>query len=437
MIQVTDLLPLGKRWRQLWLPEALNASASLPGAVEGSYGLTLTGARGGTTTDGVYFNRSATGHIDCGAIHDNATKLWISFRIKRDRNNDMYFTGKKLDGNNILQIYNIGTTIHFQHFNGGVNLFDITVALGTFELNTWYHILASISSVNGARLRVNGGTAATNADTTALFAGGNWYIGDREVGSGASTGGVIADFIMGTDDLSTNEELDLYQGAIPLDAVNFWPLDEGRGVTAYDRGSGGNNGTLNTGASWAYGGVKLPIISFDSINDRARSAAGINIQRPCTMVWVGKMKQVYPSVISRSATLFDLSVDGNNRLILSHDAGFAYAVFVGIGGGVAPEARFTPAPTIDDYWVFVGTMSAAGVVTAYINGVSVASNSNASLAPVGAAYATLGQNYLNTNGDNSKCIMAGLVDGALTAAEVRTLSRYLDQKLGLGLRIQQ
>lgn len=53
--------------------------------------------------------------------------------------------------------------------------------------------------------------------------------------------------------LDVDEERDLLKGIIPADATEFYRLNEGYGTTAIDLGTGGNDGTIDSGNTWETG----------------------------------------------------------------------------------------------------------------------------------------------------------------------------------------
>ena len=124
-----------------------------------------------------------------------------------------------------------GTALRFS-----MNGFDSGGIINSWNAGQWYHVLGSISSANGARLRVDGFTAQTNADLNPAPAGGNYVIGSFFDGHTAGFIGVMQDFVAGTDDLTQAEEVDLSNAILPLDATDFWPLDEGTGLVATSYG---------------------------------------------------------------------------------------------------------------------------------------------------------------------------------------------------------
>ena len=154
----------------------------------------------------------------------------------------------------------------------------------TWLAGKWYHILGSMSDTGGGvqRLLVNGDLLDSNtAATVNTPNGGNFVIGDREVGAGRGPTGVIANLIVGTDDLDPDEEDDLYDGIIPADATDIWYMDEGVGVgvgaiTSY--GTDGNDGDAGANTAWQGSGgldrVWYQPVSYiigDTLPDRLES----------------------------------------------------------------------------------------------------------------------------------------------------------------------
>lgn len=206
---------------------------------------------------GAHFTGSAISNINCGELHNASAKFWVSFWFRFDTtytagSGYKFIFGKWVTDADFFAVgfrSDSGKAV-FYHETGDVRHFSMLSAETSWTGGQWYHIIASISDVAGARFRINGGTAVTNADTNALVNGGNIVIGNEYDGYGAGHIGDIADVVIGTDDLSAAEELGLYNGVIPSDAVNIWRLNEGSGSTAEDKGSGGNDGTLDSAVTW-------------------------------------------------------------------------------------------------------------------------------------------------------------------------------------------
>lgn len=432
--------PFPITYREFWLPRGINENASLPSSRYNGHGLTFTGARRGTTCDGVHFDGSVGCQINCGIIHNAAAKLWVSLRFKFDQDfspgvgYDCTLFVKLIDAANKLEIYasQISGRIHWRL--NGAGAFNIQSSQTSWEAGRWYHALGSLSDVNGARFIIDNGTPITDPALGAAPNGGTVYLGGAGYGQHR---GVIADVFLGTDDLTAAEEVELYRGFPPADVVNEWLLDEGRGLTAYDRGSGGNNGTLATSCSWAYGTCKHPVISFDSINDLAASAAAVIISGDLTLVWVGKMKSTYNGV-GRNISFIDITIDANNRLWLGYQTASNeiqwYKAGPGTDGG--PTYLMTSGPiSIDDYVIFVGTVRGLNQLFLYFNGSLIDSWAGGGALPGAGATARLGDHYGLTTKDISKPLLVGLFDTAFTQEQALAYSHWLNEFLNLGIGI--
>ena len=218
-------------------------------------------SNGNSETNTLHFTGSPTSNINCGAIHNASDKLWLSIWFKLDEDwepgsGNAYLWGKRI--NAASQIYlrfnNAGGLTFYQNNLG--NTFSIgvkenSVTKYSWDADTWYHIIASVSDTNKVRLILNGGIANTCSDDTAIPNEGNFIIGarlDPETVGGFI--GVIRDVAVGTDDLSAAEEAGRFNGMVPTDATEYYKLNEGTGTIAINYGTSGNNGTIGTGCTW-------------------------------------------------------------------------------------------------------------------------------------------------------------------------------------------
>ncbi len=440
-----SILPPGTRYRELWLPELINSHATLPSSIAGGHPLALTGARKGTTAEGarVYGNNAGNDYINYGAIHDASDKLWVSLRFKLDQDwttggGTQRIWGKRVGAADYMYLYlDSGSgALYFQKYVGGGQVFLLNRdAVGPWNAGQWYHVIFSISDTEGARLRLDNGITATDADNSAVPNGGNFLLGAVHTTFGSGFKGVFADVVVGTDDLSEAEETDLYNGIPPVDAVNEWLLDEGRGVTAYDRGSGGNNGALATVVTWAWGECKQPVISLDGINDLGQSSAGVDVSGAITMFWAGKMKAHYDGTLADHYFL-EFFIDNNNHYQINNNLITGDVRFLCVVGGVPVFADLSGfGIEIDDYVIFIGTVTAGGVIRLFANGLLHETGTGLPAIAAGGITAYIGAEDTPSMYDISKPLMVGLIDGAFTERQARGFSRALNDILGLGLRI--
>lgn len=436
--------PFPVTYRELWLPGHIRGS-QLPSSARGGSALTVTGGTKRTTADGVRFVRGANSHIDLGAIHNSAARLWISLRIKPAETLTPSLAAnrviwmKRMDGSNFLQLYwEAGNgTLRLLKYDAGAQTFNISAGGTTWNAGTWYHLLFSISNVNGVRLRVDNGTPATNADLSAAPASGNIIIGDQTAGGGMGISGIITDIVIGADDLTIDEEADLYKGVPPLDAVNLYTCDEGRGTTINDRGSGGNNGVLGSAATWAFGSCRRPVLSLDGLNDRATSGLAPiqNLAGGQTVVWVARAKSTY-SGISRTINSWQIGdIGGGDFLELTHSTGVLRAIIVTGGATGSKSISLNHSITIDEYLILIETyLGSTGDFRLYSRGYLVGSATQTGMRPL-ATQVWLGMDPSGTQFDVSKTLMFGVIDGVLPPRQVKDYSRWLNDTLGLGVTI--
>ena len=444
--------PFPLTYRELWLPRGIKGlTGPLPSSRYNGHEVTFTGARRGTTCDGAHFTGANTSNINCGAIHNAAVKLWVSFRFKLDQDfsaasaSNLYIWGKKTGVPDNIRIFlsqSDGFLI-FYKADGGAISFTIESTENSWEAGRWYHVLASISSAAGARLIVDNGTPLTNADVSAVLNGGDFVIGDQvDPGDGFGFEGVIADFFCEEGaDLTATQEEDLYRGIPPVTVDNEWLLDEGRGAIAYDRGADGNNGALDAAGlaavpptlGWAWGRVKQPVISLDGINDHGESSAGVDVSGTVTIVWVGKLKAIYDGV-SDDHYLVEFFIDNNNFYQINYNLITGDMRFICAAAGTNAVADLNGfAIEIDDYAIFIGTVTAGGVIKLFANGILHETDTGLAAIAAGGITTYIGAEDTPAFWDVSKPLLIGLIDGAFTDKQVLAYSRWLDKIFNLGV----
>ncbi|MGR3295861.1 MAG: hypothetical protein ACUZ8A_06505 [Candidatus Bathyanammoxibius sp.] len=243
----------------------------------------------------LHFTGAALGEVNVGVIHDAATKWWISIWFKLDADFDssatvnQFLLEKPLDGTHFfrLRLQQSNGSLELQKNEGGP-LFSIFSTETSWNAGQWYHAIASISSANGARLRVDNGAAVTNANTAPMPNGGTVRIGRFATGGAQGVVAILSTIAIGTDDLTTAEETALYGGGvpsrsiIPTDANNIWYLDEGTGVVAVDSGLDGDNGAIGVTNTWVADGSLFrlwyqPIAIVENTGEASTADAGTAI----------------------------------------------------------------------------------------------------------------------------------------------------------------
>ncbi len=425
----------------------------LPTGCNGGKALTLTGAQKGTTTDGVHCTSGATSNVvvAANAAQNAKAAFHITIWFKLDQTyvaggGNTYLFTKTLDANNWLRVYlqsATGCLLWLQGDGAGGNEFVLTSTTVSWTAGVWYRITLSFDDTPAQRMLVNGVLEASSAVATPVATpnGGDMVIGN--VSDGGTTGiiGTISFVCIGVGatavvSLTTTEETNLVKGVPPATAkVQYmFLMDEGRGVTATDRGSAGGNGTLDSACTWAYGQVQAPALSLDGLNDYAISASGVYMKEPLTMVVVVKCKHTQDAALANSILGY-LRIDANNYLLLAHATAADGIYLSASGGGTSQIVTYTTKPTIGDYRIYICTLTAAGVLTLYVNGLSVAAIAGVGAISAAAAIAYLGATQTPNAYNNDAYLHKGLIEGALTDAQVKTYARSRRDKFNLPITI--
>jgi len=435
--------PFPVTYRELYLPPGIKGwNGPLPTSVEGGHELTFTGARHGTTADGVHgIAGVATSNINLGAIHNAENILYIKIRFRLDAPfaagapADQYLFGKFDGANDYLMgwLEAADGMFHMAHAEAAA-VEAIVSAEDSWDIG-WHTIVVSLHNVNGQRLRVDGSAAVVEAgNTTAISLAADFVLLARDDGvSIEGLTGVEVDVVMGIAALTVAQEDDLYNGIPPAAATESYLLDEGRGVIAYDRGTGGNNGTLDTTATWAFGQVQQPVISLDAINDTADSPAGqSNFRGDITMVWVAKLKSTYSGINRNWLYITFWDIDGNNRLVWQYDQVADYLNWSVSGGGVSASINFASTFSIDNYLIMLGVADDThNQLRLYLQGVLVGTNVGSNpRAGNGMLHLSAGNLW-----DPSKPLFVALIDGAFTNQQALAYSRYLRNVFNLPIAI--
>ena len=445
MTALEKILPSGRRWRELW--EAQNIQGThWPSSVMDGQKLTLgNDAAKRTTAIGVKMREGvSTSNILFADPYNAVDKWWCSLNFILDRphvngSGLVYLIGKLVDANNYLIVFlNDDGVLRLSHKEGnGTQYIDSTQT--SWNAGQQYHVLVSCSTTNGQRMIVDGGTAVTGASNqTAISLIRNISLGAEATISDTRgfPGTLVGPIVMGNDDLTqtagSGEEALLYKGIPPDDAVTLFTLDEGRGTTVYDRGSGADDGTLAASCSWDYGAVKESVISLDGVNDYAESPAAVDLLGSFTIIQVLKIKSTYAAGAG-AQQLWRCRFDGDNYVILYWEDG--ELDFVVEGAGTSATASYSTLPSMNDYAIYVGTVNAGTNINLYVNG--VLAETTALTGRITGRFCTLHLGATHTPGefDVSSTIMTGIIDQALTSGEIFNLSRKINDwyKLGLSL----
>ena len=461
------LLPTGYSWRELWMAQDIwspdGTTYYVPSRAKGGHRLTLMNAASKrTTTDGVHFDGTATSNIvvAANAVQNAKAAFNITIRFKPDQlfaggaGTNEYLFNKDNGANEFLRVYLKGAAaagdrkLYWEQGNGaGGNQFQLTSTTYTWSADTWYVVTASLQDgvTPIQRLLVNG--SAEDTDTAVgrnTPPAGAMIIGSSSDGGADGFKGVISFVSIGVGTtaavaLSAAEETDYNKGKVPATAkVQYLlPLDEGRGLTAYDKGSAGGNGTIDSACTWDFN-VRQACVSLDAINDYLDSSAdNLDLTGNLSVVLIMKVKSTYDALSNKSTMLTFYNTPSAEYVLITYSEvtntiGFAVNV-----GGVAQTATYATKPAIDDCLILIGTVTTAGAVEIYGNGIAGTPDSGAGV--VGALPLRLRVGTTQVldalRFDMSRYIAWGIVNGALPGKESLDLSRRINAWLNLGLTI--
>jgi len=411
-----------------------------------------------TTCDGLLFHGAATDNCVIAAHADNNNKAafhaTIRFRFKQTFSSasaaDQYLFNKAVDANNFLRLRFESTDgkLYFEQGDGaGGNQFQLTSTTTSWTAEVWYTITASMDDAPAQRLLV--GASAQDTDTQAAVAtpnGGDMVIGSSSDGGADGFKGDIAYVVIGTGATATvaltttadtGEEALLNKGIPPATAkVQYLlTLDEGRGLVANNRGSGTNNGVIDTGCIWTYGTTMQNCMSLDGLNDYAvGSAANVDISGSCSFIYVARLMSTY-STLAAAREQYIFYIDANNYVQLHFYHSGNQFRFTVAANGTFNQREYTPTHSLGDCAISIGTSIPAGMKAHYWNGAVIASSSHSSSVPATPATAYVGAMNGPASYDVSRPIFLAVVQGALSAKQALDCSRTLNSWLDLGLTI--
>ncbi|KKN16377.1 hypothetical protein LCGC14_0976720, partial [marine sediment metagenome] len=88
---------------------------------------------------------------------------------------------------------------------------------------------------------------------------------------------------------------------------------------------------------------------------------------------------------------------------------------------------------IDDYAIFIGTVTAGGVIKLFANGILHETDTGLAAIAAGGITTYIGAEDTPAFWDVSKPLLVALIDGALTDKQVLAYSRWLDRIFNLGV----
>jgi hypothetical protein len=198
-------------------------------------------------------------YIDSGtgsSLNVGGTNLTISAWAKKTTGTDgvMNIVNRGQSG---VGGYNFGIGVNTcgAHSMNMSKLGVVHICVGSFPQDTnWHHVVAVWNS-SGQKIYVDGvvsGTDSNNQSFNAAYSG-SLKIGMDYDGTSSPFKGSLDEVRIYNRALSADEVAKLYKTTAPDDPdtglVGYWPFDGNdiSGTTAYDRSTGGNNGTLTNG----------------------------------------------------------------------------------------------------------------------------------------------------------------------------------------------
>ena len=103
--------------------------------------------------------------------------------------------------------------------------------------------------------------------------------------------------------------------------------------------------------------------------------------------------------------------------------------------GTSQTLSYALESIIDEYKIYICTLTLAGAAELFVNGVSQVTATGVGVMSGLAAIGYLGANNTPAQYGVDKSILVGLINGALTGQDALILSRRIDQRYGLGLSI--
>tara|TARA_S200002703_G_scaffold121106_1_gene106944 strand:- start:1242 stop:2156 length:915 start_codon:yes stop_codon:yes gene_type:complete len=212
-------------------------------------------------------------YIDCGGDADfsftdgsgNDNPFSISAWVKLDGNNRTRVAGK----GNLEWLFGTGSTSKFSIFlwsNDSTSAYLAKEETSVLATGTWHHIVATYdgsNNVSGINLYRAGSLVTMSDVSSGTYAGmasqqGSLRLGQWELNSSVMNG-LIDEVSVFNYELTSSQVTTIYNGGTPtnisyLNPLGYWRMgdnDGGTGTTVTDQGSGGNNGSLENGASFS------------------------------------------------------------------------------------------------------------------------------------------------------------------------------------------
>ena len=199
------------------------------------------------------------------SVNDSPFSLSAWVKISNFNSAHIIFEKRDYINNNnnfeyVLAITSAGGINNNIYDNNVLNRRGRKTSDGLISLNTWYHIAMTYSGVGGTNASAGiktylNGVRVDNADNQK-----NIYTAMHNTNQPFNIGRILAGNIDEASvfniELSSTEVTNIYNSGVPNDLssysslVSWWRFEEGSGSTATDSGSGGNDGTLISDATF-------------------------------------------------------------------------------------------------------------------------------------------------------------------------------------------
>jgi fibronectin type 3 domain-containing protein/regulation of enolase protein 1 (concanavalin A-like superfamily) len=379
--------------------QRIDGAAALPTNVWTHVAVTLSGSTGVLYVNGVPVGTNSAMTLkpgDLGATTQNY--------IGKSQFNDPYFNGQvdefriyrtalsPADVATLVTPLAAPTGLSATAGNGQVALSWNSVAKAVY-----YHVSRSLTS-GGPYTTIASLTATSYTDTTAVNGTTYYYVVTAVNGAGES---------------ANSSEVSV----TPSDLQDWWTFDTSSGTVAADSGIGGNNGTLQSGASWVSGIINNAVHLDGTSSAYVSYPIGMvsNLNNFSLASWVRV------DSTARWARIFDFGSGTGTYMFMTANSGsgtLRYAITTSGSGG---EQQLNSAALSTGVWHHVVVTLSGSTGVLYVDGAAVNTNSNMTLSPASLGVTT--QNYLGKSQWNDP-YLTGSVDDfriysrALSASEV-------------------
>jgi len=179
----------------------------------------ITGATWQKDSSGVWTTlHDGDDSVDFGALFNSLGTIWFSlwFKLTADFStaspSSQRLLAKRKAATDITEFYlsKVNGKLTGLHYIGSAVKYSIAGTATSWVAGVWHHMLVSMSAANAVRLLVDGNLEDTDTDKTPLADGGALILGAQQSGTAGGFEGNITLFQVGTSDLTSEEEAELW-----------------------------------------------------------------------------------------------------------------------------------------------------------------------------------------------------------------------------------